>query len=57
MKWPKGKYNGKNITGVEVKVILDLSCWRLRILNQGCGSICVRIGPVRMWISAYYDYK
>lgn len=30
MKWPRGKYNGWRIVGVEMKVILDVTDWRWR---------------------------
>lgn len=28
MKWPRGKYNGRNITGIEVKFVIDLAYWQ-----------------------------
>ena len=29
MNWLRGKYNGRAITGLELKIVIDLSSWRL----------------------------
>jgi hypothetical protein len=26
-RWPRGRYNGRRIVGVELKIIIDLSYW------------------------------
>jgi hypothetical protein len=29
MKWPRGKYNGQRIIGFNIRIIVDLTDWRL----------------------------
>lgn len=55
MKWPRGKYNGWKIVGVEVKFRLDVLCWSSWCLPNRYGQ-CLGLGPVRIWFSPAYSY-
>jgi hypothetical protein len=45
-RWPRGRYNGRRIVGVEVKIILDLSSWRWKPIHVkysgGAHWLCFR---------------
>jgi hypothetical protein len=45
-RWPRGRYNGRRIVGVEVKIILDLSYWYWKPIHvKYCGGnhwLCFR---------------
>jgi hypothetical protein len=47
LRWSRGRYNGRRIVGVEVKIILDLSCWYWKPIHvkYGVGNhwLCFRI--------------
>lgn len=56
MKWPRGKYNGRLIVGVEIKIIINIAVWR-----WGCGwnygMPYLHIGCIHMWAQCYYGSK
>ncbi len=55
MRWPKGKYSGHPITGIEIKCKIDLSWWSLQaVWNFGMPSI--HIGPMHIWFSLNYKF-
>lgn len=56
MRWPRGKYNGQRIVGLEVKVVVDIRHWLL-IWPQFRYGRCLALGPVRVWLSAAYEYQ
>lgn len=45
MKWPRGKYNGQRIVGLEVKVVFDITtwdwCWPSILYHR-----CLGLGPL-----------
>lgn len=54
MKWPRGRYNGQRITGVEVKVRLDLRWWRFGLPTRN--GVCLSIGPLHIWTTPAYEW-
>lgn len=56
MKWPRGKYNGRRIVGIEFKLKLDLTTWRwLPLYLRDCGGLhwlCFRT-----WTQLNYDWR
>ena len=52
MKWPRGRYNGQRIVGVDIHVIVDV-CWWTWCLPNRWGR-CLGMGPLRVWVSAAY---
>jgi len=51
--WPKSKCNGKDITGITVKIELDLSWWNLKF-RWNYGMPYLGIGPLHFWFKATY---
>lgn len=41
MSWPRGRYNGKRIVGLSVKLQIDVSHWNWKpiIVWRSCGGI------------------
>jgi hypothetical protein len=35
MRWPRGKYNGRSVTGLDISFRIDLEIWRWRPI-AGC---------------------
>lgn len=52
MRWPRGRWNGQRITGLEVKIRIDVLRWRLHWFGRW-GS-CASLGPVHVWLTAAY---
>jgi hypothetical protein len=52
MKWPRGKFNGQQIVGYEVKARLDFTMWRLGLPNRF--GVCLSLGPLHIWFNAVY---
>lgn len=54
VKWPRGRYNGKRIVGVEFKIVLDVTTWRwVPIVGHYCGMfhwLCFR-----SWTNPTYE--
>lgn len=54
MKWPRGRYNGKRIVGIEFKFVLDVTSWKwLPTIGHGFGMfhwLCFR-----SWTNAAYE--
>ncbi len=53
MNWPRGRYNGARIVGVEIRLVFDILDWGLQRSQYGN---CWRLGPIRLWLSAAYSY-
>ncbi len=53
MKWPRGRYNGWRIVGVDVRVRVDLTWWSLDLPGRWGG--CYSIGPLHVWFNAAYE--
>ena len=53
MKWPRGKYNGQKIVGIEFKFKVDITFWRL-LLKWNFGEPYFFLGPFRLQISPVY---
>lgn len=52
MTWPRGRYNGDRIVGVEVKIVFDVTVWWWCLPNRW--GRCLAIGPLRIWIMTRY---
>jgi len=52
MTWPRGRYNGRRIVGITVKVTLDVTWWRLAWF--GPWGSCASLGPIHVWVEAAY---
>lgn len=54
MNWPRGRYNGRRIVGVDFKITIDITEWRLiPMIGHGCGMfhwLCWRA-----WINPAYE--
>lgn len=45
LHWPRGRYNGRPITGVSIKAMVDLSWWNwIPMVSWNCGQ------PVVFWL-------
>jgi hypothetical protein len=55
MRWPRGRYNGRRIVGVEIKARIDITKWGLQWFDRY--GTCARIGPARIWIGWEYEPK
>ena len=55
MRWPRGRWNGQRITGLEVKIRIDVLWWRLSWFGP-YGS-CASFGPVHVWVSPTYHIE
>ena len=54
MKWPRGRYNGMRIIGLEVKFKLCFTTWRWKPFIGGyCGGL--HWGPFMSWWGFDYD--
>lgn len=53
MKWPRGRYNGQRIVGLEARVCFDVTWWSLRLPDFRNGT-CLSIGPLHVWLRAAY---
>lgn len=51
MKWPRGRWNGRRIVGIDFHVIVDVTHWRLAWPRYGS---CLALGPLRIWLRAEY---
>lgn len=56
MKWPRGKYNGQRIVGIEVRIKIDILKWWWQLSNRH-GWLRIFIGPVHIWIEANYENR
>ncbi len=54
MQWPRGKYNGIRIVGVEIRIKLDLLAWWWE-LRYRLDALRIFVGPVHIWISLNYE--
>jgi|DEB19_MinimDraft_3_1074340.scaffolds.fasta_scaffold95338_1 hypothetical protein len=54
IRWPRGRYNGWRITGIEFKFVLDVTSWEwLPVIGHHCGMfhwLCFR-----SWTQWHYD--
>lgn len=53
MRWPRGRYNGQRIVGVDVKLVIDVLRWRFYGPSRFTKMFAV--GPVRMYF--YWKYE
>lgn len=56
MKWPRGKYNGQRIVGIEIRMKIDILewWWELRYRH---GTQRIFMGPVHIWIDTNYEVR
>ena len=52
--WPRGRYNGRRIVGVEVRVRIDVLDWDLAWFGR-YGS-AARLGPIFLWLEWTYRW-
>lgn len=52
MRWPRGRWNGQRIVGLDVRIRIDVTWWRVRWFGRygACGSL----GPLHVWLHAAY---
>jgi hypothetical protein len=55
MHWPRGKYNGQRIVGIEIRFKLNITYW-LCTASWNYGEPYVFIGPLRIQVSAVYAW-
>jgi hypothetical protein len=55
LRWPRGRYNGARIVGVEIKARLDITDWGWRWRPRN--GLCGRYGPLRVWLSLAYSFE
>lgn len=53
MKWPRGRYNGRRIVGVNARFVIDVTSWGFCLPSRH--GRCLQVGPVRMWLQAGYE--
>lgn len=53
IRWPRGRYNGRRVVGLEVDTRIDISHWALRWGDIHYGMAWA-IGPLSFWIRAAY---
>ena len=55
MRWPRGRFNGQRIVGVELRVRVQVThwYWSWPSLYQGR---CLGCGPLCIWIEPTYDW-
>lgn len=53
MRWPRGRYNGQRIVGVEVKCCVDFTWWGLA-LGSVTYATALSVGPFHVWVGAVY---
>jgi hypothetical protein len=54
LRWPRGRYNGSRIVGVEAKFCIDFTWWGFS-LGSVRYSTAFTVGPVHMWFGAVYE--
>lgn len=54
MKWPRGKYNGWRIVGIDVHMKIDVLDWWWKLRYQ-FGTVWIFVGPVHIWINPNYE--
>jgi len=52
--WPKGKYNGKRIVGIDIRLSIDILFWIMR-WSWNFGEPYIFIGPVCIRLKANYE--
>ena len=55
LHWPRGRYNGRRIVGLDIHAKIDVTAWRMRWF--GAYGQCLWVGPLRVWISFEYGMK
>lgn len=54
MKWPRGKYNGRRIVGIDFHIVIDVTDWRwLPVIGHHVGMFHWLFW--RSWTQAAYD--
>lgn len=53
MKWPRGRYNGRRITGFQLKFIFDVRCWTVRVFTGWTKGFI--LGPFRWYLELDYE--
>jgi len=54
LTWPRGRFNGRRIVGIDVRVRVDITRWRLALPNRY--GTCLSVGPLHVWPAAAYEY-
>ena len=54
VRWPRGKYNGELITGVQIKFCLDFLHWTKPKCGWNFGAPFLHFGPLHFWFGATY---
>lgn len=55
-RWPRGKYNGQRIVGMEIRARFDLEQWGFRA-KWDLGTCFVHIGPMIVWFDTAYSWR
>jgi len=55
IKWPRGKYNGRRISGVIIKLRIDVLHWQLLWGEINNRFWC--LGPFGIWIETNYELE
>jgi hypothetical protein len=53
-RWPRGRWNGRRIVGIQAKVVIDVTCWNVRWPRYGT---CLGLGPLRIWFGLEYRWE
>jgi len=52
IRWPRGKYNGRRITGVEITFKLNIFWWAFTVHKY---SWSIHVGPFHLWVATAYE--
>jgi hypothetical protein len=53
-RWPRGRYNGRKIAGLECRIRINVLWWSLKI-KWFYGTLSLHFGPLHVWIEPEYD--
>ena len=54
MRWPHGRYNGRRIVGIAIRMEIDILTWWWGVRCQH-GTLAIFMGPVHIWVDANYE--
>jgi hypothetical protein len=57
IKWPRGRYNGKRIGGLELKIEINFAWWIWAIYWKSYSPVSFHAGPIHIWITAAYEKR
>ena len=55
MKWPRGKYNGKRVAGLSLKVRFNILWWSRPRISLKPWSQYLHFGPIHIWWEPDYE--